>query len=168
MFNPWHDSLLRNKVRRQAANNGFQMEYLQKNCGYIWLSYLAIPWDYAVGSNVVTQSKNRLIAMMTSTERSNQVQYYHALTRLIGSSVLYGRWDGNYHDGVNPSQWVGSEEILSRWLATRPPVRYAQYWVFAAILTSILRASGIHARSVTNYGSHHDRGLTNNRRAVLR
>ena len=168
MFNPWHDSLHRDKVRRQATNNGFEMEYLQNNFGYIWLSYLAIPWDYAVGSKVVTQSKNRLTAMMTSTERSNQVQYSRALTRLIGSIVLYGRWDGNYNGGVNPSQWVGSEEILSRWLATRAPVRYAQCWVFAAILTSILRASGIPARPVTNYGSHHDRGLTNNRRAVLR
>ena len=168
MFNPWHDSLHRDKVRRQATHNGFEMEYLENNYGYIWRWHFASPWNYAVGSNVVTQSINRLTAMMTSTERSNQVQYSRALTRLIGSSVLYGQWDGNFHEGVDPSQWVGSEEILSRWLETGAPVRYAQCWVFAAILTSILRASGIPARPVTNYKSHYDRGLTDDKTAVLR
>ena len=40
--------------------------------------------------------------------------------------------------------------------------------MFAAILTSILHASGIPAHPVTNYGNHHDRGLTDDRRAVSR
>ena len=40
--------------------------------------------------------------------------------------------------------------------------------MFAAILTTILCASGIPARTVTNYGSHHDRGLTDDGTAVLR
>lgn len=41
-------------------------------------------------------------------------------------------------------------------------------WVFAAVFTSILRASGIPARSVTNYDSYHDRGLSDDQRKVLR
>ena len=40
--------------------------------------------------------------------------------------------------------------------------------MFAAILTTILRASGIPTRTVTNYGSHHDRRLTDDGTAVLR
>ena len=47
------------------------------------------------------------------------------------------------------------------------PVRYAQRWVFAAILTTILHASGIPAHTVTNFGSRYDRGLIDDGTAVL-
>ena len=67
---------------------------------------------------------------MSQTEISNEVLYSCALTRLIGSNVLYGQWDGRYGDGVEPSQWVGSEEILKRWLQSGQRVCYAQCWVF--------------------------------------
>ena len=171
MFNPWltqRDVSGDERVRRQATDIAFDDEYLKNNYGYIWTGRVAIPWNYAIGSEAVTNSKNRLTQLMSQTERSNQVQYSRALTRLIGSDVLYGRWDGRYSDGVEPGQWVGSEEILKRWLQSGRSVRYAQCWVFAAILTTMLRASGIPARTVTNYNSHHDRGLTDNQRAVLR
>ena len=168
IFNPRQDKLGHDRVRRQTANNTFADEYLRNSYGYIWLSTIAIPWDYGVSSDVVIRSRDRLEQQMSQTERSSRVEYSRALTRLIGRNVLFGRWDGNYNDGVSPTQWVGSEEILTRWLRSGERVRYAQCWVFAAILTTILRASGIPARTVTNYGSHHDRGLTSNGRAVLR
>ena len=171
MFNPWLTQWNvsgDNRVRRQTTSSAFNDEYLSNNYGYIWTGRVAIPWNYAVGSRVVTDSKNRLTQLMSPTERSSQVEYSRALSRLIGNNVLYGRWDGNYRDGVEPGQWVGSEEIFERWLQSGQSVRYAQCWVFAATLTTILRASGIPARTVTNYNSHHDRGLTDDRRAVLR
>ena len=167
MFNPWQGRLEHKRVRRQNTIV-FTNEYLYNNYGYIWLNNLAIPWNYAVGSGVVIRSRDLLTQLMTQEERSNEIQYSRALTRLIGRNVLHGNWDGDYSDGVDPTVWVGSEEILSRWLQFGERVRYAQCWVFAAILTTMLRASGIPARTVTNYGSHHDRGLTNNGRAVLR
>jgi hypothetical protein len=168
IFNPRWDLSRGERIRRQATNSAFNDEYLNNNYGYIWTGPVAIPWNYAVGSEVVTNSKNRLTQLMSQTERSSQVQYSRALTRLIGSNVLRGRWDGRYSDGVEPGQWVGSEEILERWLQSGRNVRYAQCWVFAAVLTTMLRASGIPARTVTNYNSHHDRGLTSDQRAVLR
>ena len=166
MFNPrltLPDTLDDERVRRQTAN-AFTDEYLNNNNGYIWTGGAAISWCYAVGSQAVTDSKNRLIELMTAAERSNQVEYSRALTRLIGNNVLRGRWDGYYRDGVEPTQWVGSEEIYRRWLRFGQPVRYGQCWVFAGLLTTMLRASGIPARTVTNYNSHHDRGLLGNRR----
>ena len=173
IFNPrltqWNASSFDDKrIRRQTTSSAFNDEYLNNNYGYIWKGSRAIPWNYAVGSQVVTDSKNRLTRLMSRTERSSEVEYSRALSKLIGNNVLYGRWNGYYDDGVEPSQWVGSEEILTRWLQSGLRVRYAQCWVFAAILTTILRASGIPARTVTNYRSHHDRGLTDNRMAVLR
>lgn len=106
--------------------------------------------------------------MMSQTVRSDPILYSRTLTELIGNNVLYGRWDDSYSDGVEPTQWVGSEDILKCWLRTKRPVRYTQCWVFAAILIAILRASGIPARTITNYGSHHDRELTDDGTAVLR
>lgn len=173
LFNPWStqwNTSGDSRVRRQTQSptNAFNDEYLNNNYGFIWTGNVAIPWSYAVGSKSVTDSKNRLTQLMSQTERSSQVQYARALSRLIASNVLYGRWSGDYDDGVEPGVWVGSEEILRRWLQSGQRVRYAQCWVFAGVLTTMLRASGIPARTVTNYNSHHDRGLTSNGRAVLR
>ena len=174
MFNPWPETITELKaeslerVQRQAPNIDLS-EYVNNSFGFIWIGgRVAIPWNYGVNSQVVTEAKNALTQMMSQAERSDPVLYSRTLTELIGRDVLYGRWDGSYNDGVEPTQWVGSEDILKRWLQTKSPVRYAQCWVFAAILTTILRASGIPARTVTNYGSHHDRGLTDNGTAVLR
>ena len=174
MFNPWltlSDSSDNERVRRQTASNAYEFtnEYLKNNNGYIWTGVTAISWQYAVGSQAVTDSKNRLNDLMTTAERSNQVEYSRSLTRLIGRYVLEGRWpNGNdpdpYRGGVDPTQWVGSEAIYRRWLRFGQPVRYGQCWVFAALLTTMLRASGIPARTVTNYNSHHDRGLLGNGR----
>ena len=170
MFNPWFGQLDENnmRIRRQPSDTMILDEYIYNNYGYIWGDNGVIPWLYAVGSQVVTESRNGLMSLMSPTERSSPVLYSRALMKLINTHVLIGRWDGHYSDGIDPTQWVGSEAILMRWLWTRQPVRYGQCWVFAALLTTLLRASGIPTRTVTNYGSHHDRGLTVDRIAVLR
>ncbi len=168
MFNPWPVQQGNERVRRQTVYTKFTNEYLYNNYGYLWLWQRGIIWNYAVGGAVVAESYNRMLGLMTVQERSSYVLYSRALTRVIGQNVLFGRWDGMYSDGVEPTQWVGSEEILGRWLENGQRVRYAQCWVYAAILTTMLRASGIHARPVTNYGSHHDRGISNDRLSVLR
>ncbi|KAG7283484.1 hypothetical protein CRUP_035277, partial [Coryphaenoides rupestris] len=49
--------------------------------------------------------------------------------------VLQGRWDGRYHEGVDPTEWSGSAHILTRWARSGfSPIRYGQCWVFAAVL----------------------------------
>ena len=151
MFNPWlnHDvdqKLTKERTPRpnlMASNDSITSEYIDNNFGFIWAGeQVAIPWNYGINSQVVIDAKNALTQMMSRLERSDPLLYSRTLTQLIGRDVLYGRWDGYYDDGVEPTQWVGSEAILKRWIQTRRPVRYAQCWVFAAILTTILRASG--------------------------
>ena len=169
MFNPWSEewNKVSKRFRRQTAYD-LIYEYTYNNFGFIWLYIAGIPWNYAVGSHVVTAAVNALREKLSPLARSDPVLYSRALTVLIHSYVLEGRWDGTYNDGVEPTRWVGSEPILYIWLMTNQRVRYGQCWVFAAVLTTILRASGIPARTVTNYRSHHDKGLNADRTAVLR
>ncbi|NWI71096.1 TGM3 glutamyltransferase, partial [Todus mexicanus] len=71
--------------------------------------------------------------------------------------VLLGNWSGNYEDGKSPSSWTGSGEILQNWKKSGfRPVRYGQCWVFAAVLTTVLRCLGIPTRTITNFSSAHD------------
>uniref|UniRef100_H3CHI6 Transglutaminase-like domain-containing protein n=1 Tax=Tetraodon nigroviridis TaxID=99883 RepID=H3CHI6_TETNG len=49
--------------------------------------------------------------------------------------VVAGKWQGSYNDGVRPTEWGGSADILLRWASSKcSPVRYGQCWVFASVL----------------------------------
>lgn len=49
--------------------------------------------------------------------------------------ILEGKWQGTYKDGVKPTEWSGSADILHRWVSSNcSPVRYGQCWVFASVL----------------------------------
>lgn len=49
--------------------------------------------------------------------------------------VLKGNWSGDFKQGVNPSAWTGSGDILKMWAVTGySPVKYGQCWVFAAVM----------------------------------
>ncbi|KAM5291961.1 protein-glutamine gamma-glutamyltransferase 4 [Ctenodactylus gundi] len=72
------------------------------------------------------------------------------------NGVLVGNWSGEYKGGTAPYQWAGSVPILQQYYATRASVAFGQCWVFAGILTTVLRALGIPARSVTVFDSAHD------------
>ncbi|NXC61209.1 TGM3 glutamyltransferase, partial [Aleadryas rufinucha] len=71
--------------------------------------------------------------------------------------VVLGNWSGKYEGGKNPSSWTGSGEILQSWKKSGfKPVKYGQCWVFAAVLTTVLRCLGIPTRTITNFSSAHD------------
>ncbi|WAR12579.1 TGMH-like protein [Mya arenaria] len=92
--------------------------------------------------------------------RSNPVIIARKLSALVNSSddngVLTGNWSGDYTSGTSPLEWTGSCAILEQYYRTKEPVRYGQCWVFSGVLTSVCRALGIPARSVTNFSSAHD------------
>ncbi|CAK8691236.1 unnamed protein product [Clavelina lepadiformis] len=94
-------------------------------------------------------------------QRFSPVYCSRVLSAMVNCSddkgVLYGRWDGEYADGKRPTTWDGSVKILKQWNETNmEPVKYGQCWVFSGLLTTVLRALGIPARSVTNFQSAHD------------
>ncbi|CAG2185515.1 TGM1 [Mytilus edulis] len=94
------------------------------------------------------------------TVRGDPVKVTRKLSAITNSQddkgVLVGNWSGSYHGGKSPLDWVGSVAILNEYYKTKQPVRFGQCWVFSGVMTTLCRALGIPARSVTNFASAHD------------
>ncbi|KAF4111816.1 hypothetical protein G5714_006611 [Onychostoma macrolepis] len=93
--------------------------------------------------------------------RSDPVYIGRVISAMVNSNddkgVLLGNWSDDYSDGVNPSKWSGSADILWKWAETQfRPVKYGQCWVFAAVMCTVMRALGIPTRVITNFNSAHD------------
>ncbi|XP_067314344.1 protein-glutamine gamma-glutamyltransferase 5-like [Pseudorasbora parva] len=93
--------------------------------------------------------------------RSNPVYIGRVVSAMVNCQddlgVLMGNWSEKYSDGINPSMWSGSADILRKWSETQcKPVKYGQCWVFAAVMCTVMRALGIPTRVVTNFNSAHD------------
>ncbi|XP_033113458.1 hemocyte protein-glutamine gamma-glutamyltransferase-like [Anneissia japonica] len=88
------------------------------------------------------------------------VEISRVLSALINSNddngVLVGNWSGDYSGGTEPTAWTGSAAIFKQYTLTKKPVKFAQCWVFANVLTTALRSLGIPARSICNTASAHD------------
>merc|ERR1712178_9268 len=103
---------------------------------------------------------------LSVTNRGNPVAVVRSISRIINSSdddgVLVGNWSGQYSGGKSPTYWKSSLEILKQYYESVPttgkpkPVMFGQCWVFSALCTTVARALGIPARSVTNFNSAHD------------
>ncbi|NWU55979.1 TGM3 glutamyltransferase, partial [Dromas ardeola] len=99
---------------------------------------------------------------ITDASHRNDPKYLgRVLSAMVNANddrgVVQGNWSGNYEGGKSPSSWTGSGEILQNWKKSGfRPVRYGQCWVFAAVLTTVLRCLGIPTRTITNFSSAHD------------
>lgn len=70
---------------------------------------------------------------------------------------MVGNWSGDYNSGISPWSWTGSAPILQQYYESNgEPVKFGQCWVFAGVTTTVCRALGIPARTVTNFMSAHD------------
>ncbi|NXK01445.1 TGM1 glutamyltransferase, partial [Corythaixoides concolor] len=97
---------------------------------------------------------------MPHSARGDPVMVARVVSAMVNSlddnGVLVGNWTGDYTQGTNPSAWAGSVDILRAYHGTGAPVRYGQCWVFAGVMTTVLRCLGLPTRTVTNYNSAHD------------
>ncbi|RWS14303.1 Hemocyte protein-glutamine gamma-glutamyltransferase-like protein [Dinothrombium tinctorium] len=100
--------------------------------------------------------------------RADVVTLSRAFTSMVNSNdnlgVIVGRWDGKYSPYTSPLDWYSSVPIMKEYYESDGGSgRYAQCWVYAAMLNTICRGIGLPTRLVTTYGSAHD----GNRNLVL-
>ncbi|KAI4886614.1 hypothetical protein NFI96_012735, partial [Prochilodus magdalenae] len=169
LFNPWceDDSVyLPNKEERQ--------EYVMNEQGLIYRGnrnfIQAMAWDFGQFEDNIVDICLKLLdvnpkclrnAREDFSARCNPIYVGRVVSAMINVNddygVVEGRWNSPYTEGVNPTSWSSSVDILRQWFnnACRP-VKYGQCWVFAAVMCTVLRCLGIPCRVVTNFESAHD------------
>jgi len=168
IFNPFSrsdDVYMENEVERK--------EYVMRDTGHLYRGIPESPsrlaWTYGqfelnvldIALRLLKEGKNAKANPMKSLKMcKSPVHVARMLTAMVNDTddngVLEGRWDNNYEEGKHPGLWNGSVAILRKWNSENKPVKYGQCWVFSGVLTTVLRALGIPARSVTNFNSAHD------------
>lgn len=159
LFNPWNEA---DPV--YLAEDAKRSEYVLGRNGYIWQEANPTPWRYdPFGENSLRSLLHLLeISGLTHAQRKDPIAVSRMLSQLVNfddgdGGILVGNWGKNYTGGTDPNFWSGSDEILARYVAGGyAPVKFGQCWVFAGVLTSMLRCAGLPARSVTNINSGHD------------
>uniref|UniRef100_A0A8C8S2Q2 protein-glutamine gamma-glutamyltransferase n=1 Tax=Pelusios castaneus TaxID=367368 RepID=A0A8C8S2Q2_9SAUR len=169
LFNPWSsgDDVF-------MPDNAKLKEYLLEEFGIVFVGNVnrisKLGWNYGqfqedilnICLSILDRSLNYRKDSATDVSRRNDPKYVgRVLSAMINSNddngVLQGNWSGNYSGGVSPSSWNGSVEILRQWKDSGfKPVKYGQCWVFASVLTTVLRCLGIPTRMISNFNSAHD------------
>ncbi|XP_030277235.1 transglutaminase 5, like isoform X1 [Sparus aurata] len=149
-------------------------EYVQKDSGLLFMgtakNMVSRPWSFDQYEPGVLETCLNLLQVspqhqqnrrMDYLNRRNPVYISRVVSAMINSEddrgVLKGNWSGDYKQGVHPSLWTGSSDILRQWTQSGfSPVKYGQCWVFAAVMCTVMRVLGIPCRVVTNFNSAHD------------
>ncbi|NXT48515.1 TGM3 glutamyltransferase, partial [Pluvianellus socialis] len=169
LFNPWSsgdDVFMPNKAECE--------EYVLEEFGIIFAGnknrISSFGWNFGQFQddilNICLSMLDRSLSYrqdpITDVSHRNDPKYLgRVLSAMVNANddqgVVLGNWSGKYEGGKDPSSWTGSSEILQKWKKSGfRPVRYGQCWVFAAVLTTVLRCLGIPTRTITNFSSAHD------------
>ncbi|XP_071778626.2 protein-glutamine gamma-glutamyltransferase E [Centroberyx gerrardi] len=169
LFNPWCSDdwvFLADEEQRE--------EYVMNEQGIIYKgsdNYItSMAWDYGqFEENMVdiclkmldVNPKHLKDSADDVSARCNPIYVGRVVSAMINSEddcgVLEGCWGGNMEDGVLPTHWNGSLDILQLWhISGCHQVKYGQCWVFAGVMCSVMRCLGIPCRVVTNFQSAHD------------
>lgn len=160
LFNPWSKDdgvyLEDDAQRQEYVLNANGRLYIGDRYGTAWNLSLYKPNTLkAVLYILETLSK------LSFEQKRDPVLVAREMSALVNvqddNGVIVGRWDGEYSDGIDPSFWQASGQILEQFYQSGgEPVKYGQCWVFSAVLLTVLRVLGIPSRSVTNFSSAHD------------
>ncbi|XP_069873686.1 protein-glutamine gamma-glutamyltransferase 4 isoform X2 [Dipodomys merriami] len=161
LFNPWCiDDLV------FLPDEEERKEYILNDTGYIYMGFAkhirGKPWNFgqfeknilSCAIYLLTQSYLKILEMRDPVLVARTM--CAMMSAANSNGVLTGNWSGNYAGGTAPHLWSSSVAILQQFHATKQPVNFGQCWVFSGILTTVLRALGIPARSVTAFESAHD------------
>ncbi|KAK5872159.1 hypothetical protein PBY51_012884 [Eleginops maclovinus] len=156
------------------ASEDKREEYIQNDSGLLFIGTtmnpVSRPWSFDQFEPGVLEACLKLLQVspphqankkMDYLNRKNPVYISRVVSAMINSEddcgVLKGKWEGDFKQGVNPSLWTGSGDILTKWAESGfKPVMYGQCWVFAAVMCTVMRVLGIPSRVVTNFNSAHD------------
>lgn len=146
-------------------------EYVLNDSGYIWrgTTQYSSPchWNFGQFEDKILDTALYLIMKdprVSAKKGISKLRDATWLSRIISAAanssddngVLSGNWSGDYTGGVSPVTWNGSVKIIQQYADTNVPVKFGQCWVYSGVTTTLLRAIGIPARSVTNFASAHD------------
>uniref|UniRef100_A0A2K6U7L3 Protein-glutamine gamma-glutamyltransferase 4 n=1 Tax=Saimiri boliviensis boliviensis TaxID=39432 RepID=A0A2K6U7L3_SAIBB len=161
LFNPWckEDTVF-------LPDEEERKEYILNDTGghYVGVagSIKYRPWNFGQFEKNILDCCISLLSetSLKPTDRRDPVLVCRAMCALMsvekGKGVLLGNWSGDYKGGTAPYRWTGSTQILQQYHNTKQAVCFGQCWVFAGVLTTVLRALGVPARSVTAFNSAHD------------
>ncbi|XP_066480853.1 protein-glutamine gamma-glutamyltransferase E-like [Tiliqua scincoides] len=173
LFNPWlsgDDVFMPNNAERE--------EYVLSEFGVVFAGSTnrisSFGWNYGQFQDDILEISLSLLDRSLSyrkdaaadLSRRNDPKYVgRVLSAMVNSNddsgVLQGNWSGDYSGGASPSSWTGSVDILRKWKSSGfKPVRFGQCWVFAGVLTTVLRCLGIPTRTISNFNSAHDADRT--------
>ncbi|XP_010153209.1 PREDICTED: protein-glutamine gamma-glutamyltransferase 4 [Eurypyga helias] len=161
LFNPWCEGdvvFLADEAQRK--------EYVLNDTGYIYVgsayNIYNRPWNFGQFEEFVLDACMYLLdkSKLKLSNKRDPMFVSRAMSALVNANddngVLLGNWSGNYNNGTSPMDWIGSVSILQQYYKTKKPVCYGQCWVFAGVLTTVMRCLGIPSRCVSNFNSAHD------------
>ncbi|XP_027144525.1 protein-glutamine gamma-glutamyltransferase 2 isoform X2 [Larimichthys crocea] len=149
-------------------------EYIKSDYGQLYMgSHLNIsmrPWSFGQYEPGVLEACLQLLQVSPQHHSDKNSDYIRRVDPVYISKVicamvncnddlgiLKGKWQGTYKDGVKPTEWSGSADILHQWVSSKcRPVRYGQCWVFASVLCTVMRVLGVPSRVVTVFNAAHD------------
>ncbi|XP_034826391.1 annulin-like isoform X2 [Maniola hyperantus] len=165
LFNPWclNDSVY-------MPGHSHREEYVQDDGGLMFRGvYNRIkptPWNYAQYEKDILECALYLVREVGKVKgraRGDPIRTVRALSAAVNvqddNGILFGNWAtelSDYSGGTHPLKWVGSLAILQKYYEKKKPVKYAQCWVYAGVLTTICRVLGIPCRPITGYDAAHD------------
>uniref|UniRef100_A0A8C8E084 protein-glutamine gamma-glutamyltransferase n=1 Tax=Oryzias sinensis TaxID=183150 RepID=A0A8C8E084_9TELE len=149
-------------------------EYVLRDYGLVFMgtpmNTVSRPWSYDLFESGVLEACMNLLEVSPQhqrnpnkdyLDRSDPVYIGRVVSAMINSEddrgVVKGNWSDKFDQGVHPSLWTGSGDILRQWARSAfSPVKYGQCWVFAAVMCTAMRVLGIPCRVITNFNSAHD------------
>ncbi len=162
LFNPWShtDSVY---IGDPADRN----EYVMNEDGILYQAekdtnaVTEKKWHFGQFDKEALEVVLNLLVGVTSSVRVDAKLISRHFSNKVNANVLIGKWPledekDPYKDGFVPWYWVGSDQILKKYMEKWEPVKYGQCWVFGGLLTTLLRSVGIPSRPITNYFSGHD------------